>query len=263
MPIFQCRRCGHEFNKKAYYIDHVNRVNICLPILNDVSINITNFIELDGNFICNGCNKKYSSLYSLNRHSEKCPMLNQNKIISINKEENKEENKEVKNTFIYYFKDKLMFNTFDSLINYFKDISEQRKGNLFEIFCKNILLYTNKNIVNIWRICELPPLQQKKFEIFKDKGIDLIINDNNSYKAVQCKFRTDLKKVFKYEEISTFFGQLFLTELNGIFMTSVIKNCRELERTNKIEKYNYDFFIKFDGNNEFYNLLFSSNEFNI
>jgi hypothetical protein len=68
MVLYQCPRCGHNFSRKAYYLEHINRKNKCEPILKDVEPIETNFIKNSSRFICNDCNKTYSNQGNLKTH---------------------------------------------------------------------------------------------------------------------------------------------------------------------------------------------------
>jgi hypothetical protein len=50
MVMYKCRRCGHKFSRKSNYTRHVNNVNKCVYILEDIEINKTNFIIVDNDF---------------------------------------------------------------------------------------------------------------------------------------------------------------------------------------------------------------------
>jgi hypothetical protein len=265
MVVFKCPRCGHEFDKLKYYNDHVNRTNLCKPLFQDIVINNTNYIKVDKIFSCEYCKKNMTTKFGLQRHIKNC-YENPNNKPKIKQQEEKQQEQE---TSIIQFDKKIIttnskikFNTFDSLIKNFNDISEQRKGSLFEIYCKHVLLFQFKDIVNIWKICELPESIGQHLNIKYDKGIDLIVlYKNNIYKAVQCKFRTNIKKVFNFTDISTFIAQLYITNVHeGIFMSSVLKNCKEFD-IDKIIKHNYNYFKELDGNDLFYNILFNDTEF--
>ena len=38
MVLYLCHRCGYETKHKGSFVTHVNRKNICKPILDDISI---------------------------------------------------------------------------------------------------------------------------------------------------------------------------------------------------------------------------------
>jgi hypothetical protein len=38
MVNYKCNRCGYETKHKANFITHLNRKNICSPLLEDISI---------------------------------------------------------------------------------------------------------------------------------------------------------------------------------------------------------------------------------
>jgi transposase-like protein len=68
MVLYQCPRCGHNFNKKIHYTEHINKKNKCEAVLEDIEPNITNFIRNPHRFTCNICNKTYSTQDNLTKH---------------------------------------------------------------------------------------------------------------------------------------------------------------------------------------------------
>lgn len=74
MVLFQCPRCGYKFERKANYIDHINKKNICDYILNDIEPTSSNFIKLNYRFTCDKCNKTYANKGSLKEHA--CKPIN-------------------------------------------------------------------------------------------------------------------------------------------------------------------------------------------
>jgi hypothetical protein len=268
MVVFQCARCGKEFNDKSQYYNHVDKQKICNIILRDIFPNYVNFIELDRKFECEYCHKEFELKYYIKNHHNVCKNHPNNIQEQIQEEQTPVQIQEPIPAPVIVpepLPSHLLFNTFDGLIEYFEGISEKRKGTLFEIFCKHVLLYrdTDKTILSILRHSELTEDHKRNLNISTDKGIDLIIfHKIGTSIGVQCKYRTDIKKVFSYEDISTFLGQLYITYVHsGIFMTSVERNCKELASTNKITKYNYDYFKELDNDNVFYTTLFNDSEF--
>ena len=112
--IYNCARCSYETNHKGHFLNHLNRKNICKPILTDISIediknhynletSITSKITSNNSNIlicpskklqkpqknvvnkqCSYCCKEFSRIDNLNRHLKKCKM--KNNVLSENKE---------------------------------------------------------------------------------------------------------------------------------------------------------------------------------
>ena len=48
MVEYKCFRCGHTATQRCNFRNHLNRKNICIPILEDISINdIKNYYKID------------------------------------------------------------------------------------------------------------------------------------------------------------------------------------------------------------------------
>ena len=124
MVEYLCHRCGYNTNKRSNIIQHLNRKNICKPILADISIKDIqkhyNFeiqqvikneskmnpneskmnpneskIETEQKYKCNYCNKCYSTNSNMRKHEKTCKkkqetealVISQNdKIIKMEKE---------------------------------------------------------------------------------------------------------------------------------------------------------------------------------
>lgn len=284
--MFQCPRCSYKFQKKGHYINHVNKKYICDPILEDIEPTITNFIEVDHRHKCDNCKKTFRSKYGYDIHvckqdnySIKNKNINDNNNIkqinsenvqvidkSINEQFIKEnDNKQriiekIENDKPYVINNYVidLNNTFDGFINGIIIYSENIKGDLFEIYCYQVLLFndTNKEIENLWRHKDIPENIKKDLKITQDKGIDILVKyKNNTYKGVQCKFRSDISSNISYKHCATFIGQIYKPCINGgIYMVSTKNVCSDIkEHYNKIEFYTYNDFIKLDENDGFYN----------
>ena len=95
--IYNCVRCGYETKHKGHFKNHLNRKNICIPILEDISINdIKNYYKIDldikptnnpiepknnpskpiltqnNEFCCSYCNKIFKRQWHLSRHLNTC-----------------------------------------------------------------------------------------------------------------------------------------------------------------------------------------------
>lgn len=83
------------------------------------------------------------------------------------------------------------------------------KGDIFEEFCLLYLKYI-KNFNNVWLLKNVPQniliiLNMKR----QDMGIDIIIEHNNIYKAVQCKYKKNYpfkKNILSWKQLSTFYA---------------------------------------------------------
>ena len=105
------------------------------------------------------------------------------------------------------------------------------KGDLFEIFClkylKFVYLPKKYKIFNIWLLKETPTDVLERLNLKRhDMGIDIITQINDSYLAIQCKYRTKPKNKVTYgvtwKELSTFYAIVNRTGpyLNHIVMTN-------------------------------------------
>ena len=116
--IYNCVRCGYETKHKGHFKNHLNRKNICIPLLEDISINeIINYYNLDldkmnpleskmnpneskmnlkesknelDKLKCEYCCKFYSTNSNLNKHLKICKIKKktneQNKLILLKKD---------------------------------------------------------------------------------------------------------------------------------------------------------------------------------
>lgn len=83
------------------------------------------------------------------------------------------------------------------------------KGDVFEEFCVLYLKHI-KGYHNSWRLENVPDLILEKLSLKrKDMGIDLIVEKDDIYSAVQCKYKTPvgLKKIgITWKVLSTFYS---------------------------------------------------------
>ena len=112
MVYYECQRCGYNTTLRGNIKQHLNRKNICEPILDNISIeemkeiynlNETSKITSNNsnslicpskklqkpqknvvNNQCSYCCKEFSRIDNLNRHLKKCKM--KNNVLSENKE---------------------------------------------------------------------------------------------------------------------------------------------------------------------------------
>ena len=80
------------------------------------------------------------------------------------------------------------------------------KGDIFELFCVLNLKYI-KNYSNVWLLAETPldileMLSLRK----KDMGIDIIVENNGEFYAVQCKYKNNKSSCLSWKNLSTFYA---------------------------------------------------------
>lgn len=125
--------------------------------------------------------------------------------------------------------------TFDDFDNNLKNLSKNDKGIFFEIFCKFYfkLLPNNYNKEKIYLYNEIPLKLKIDLKLDKiDKGIDLIIYDNNdNIYTIQCKYKSDKSKV-PFGKLATFCASTYAfdLEVNGaILFTNSYDVCDKLK----------------------------------
>jgi hypothetical protein len=234
---FSCEDCGKEYEHYYHYTDHID---LCKDKKNKEQ-SLREQVEMLQEQL-EYCGKKLSFKHDLPVHYKTCKEKP--------KEEIKEEIKESTEETEYKTVDKSNNNVklssiknFNEFTNCIYPLSENLKGYIFEFLCKCVLLYNDKNITNIWLYKEIPKPIKKELKISNiDKGYDMLVEYDDYYKIVQCKFRSNVLKKVNYSDLSSFVGQITLTNCNGIFMTNTTHNCKEIENCTTIEKYNNDFF---------------------
>jgi hypothetical protein len=103
-------------------------------------------------------------------------------------------------------------NVYNKPITNFYDLTHNNnkkiKGDIFEIFCVLYLKFI-KNYSNVWLLSETPNdilemLSLKK----KDMGIDIIVENNGHFFAVQCKYKNtkSTSKTLSWKNLSTFYA---------------------------------------------------------
>jgi hypothetical protein len=72
--IIECDRCGGEFKKLSNIRRHLNRVNICMPLKNDISIKELKdkYSYKKGIYKCENCDKVYKTAVGKCKHKKKC-----------------------------------------------------------------------------------------------------------------------------------------------------------------------------------------------
>lgn len=140
-------------------------------------------------------------------------------------------------------------NQFDDIYNVTKNLSKKEKGDLFELLTYYLFKLDprlNNNLQNIWLYSNIPILIKKNLQLpMKDKGIDLLVQINNDYYAIQCKFRQKYETIITWKEVSTFFGLTFGINnkiKGGFFVTNTYDLCNEVIKSIKVEPIFGDFF---------------------
>ena len=71
-PHYMCKRCSYKTEKKSSIINHINRVKICEPYLEDVDLKKNDIQKIILTKIytkeCIYCNKYFEYISSLKRH---------------------------------------------------------------------------------------------------------------------------------------------------------------------------------------------------
>lgn len=132
---------------------------------------------------------------------------------------------------------------FDKVCSCLDEISDRKtRGTYFEWFAKLVLLHDPRyaNFVkSCWLLDELPHKIWVLLRIPEnDIGIDLVIETHdNTYFAVQVKYRKNIEIVINWSELSTFFGLTFgisnkfekgIFFTNTIMPTKYIKECKNI-----------------------------------
>lgn len=88
------------------------------------------------------------------------------------------------------------------------------RGDIFEEFCVLYLKFI-KGYTNVWLLCDVPDnlLTQLKMKR-QDMGIDIVVQTNDEYYAVQCKYKkrtNSPKNVLSWTTLSTFYAMCLRT----------------------------------------------------
>ena len=72
MKFYECPRCGYKTEQKARMRYHINRKNICPPIVKDINLDKNKILEGIGKLVksCKYCNKEFSRPDTKNRHEK-------------------------------------------------------------------------------------------------------------------------------------------------------------------------------------------------
>lgn len=83
--------------------------------------------------------------------------------------------------------------------------STKRIGDIFEMFCKQYMSKVYPT-ANVWLLCEVPEEILIKLNLTRhDVGIDMIINEDETFMACQCKYKGN-KQYVTWKELSTFYA---------------------------------------------------------
>jgi superfamily II DNA or RNA helicase len=140
---------------------------------------------------------------------------------------------------------------FETIGEYLENLSclslEDNFSFVFEVFAKNFLLLDERlsyRVKNVYLFQEIPVNILKKLKLpTKDKGIDLIIETiDETYIAVQVKYRSNINKVIPWGDLSTFEA---LTLRNdkfeyGILFSNTLEPCEDLKENKKMIFYMND-----------------------
>jgi len=112
------------------------------------------------------------------------------------------------------------------------------KGDIFEEFCVLYLKHV-KNYNNVWLLKDVPDeiLTQLKMKR-QDMGIDLIVEHEHIFYAVQCKYKKGIiykKNILSWKQLSTFYALCMRTGPfeKYIIMTNCDYTRHQGEKTNK------------------------------
>lgn len=152
--------------------------------------------------------------------------------------------------------------TFDDLYEYTENMTAKEKGDMFEyvtyfIFKLSPLL--NIGLTNIWMYSDIPQHILTKLNLpSKDKGIDLLLEKEKKYYAIQSKFRQNPNTIIKWGELGTFYGLTFGVgeEISGAyFVTNTTDMCNEVNNSKKVKVIKNTFFNNDLPHNFFKNII--------
>jgi hypothetical protein len=105
-------------------------------------------------------------------------------------------------------------------------------GDIFEDFC--YLYFLIKKVDHVWTTKNIPDDLRKTLSLpQKDMGIDLIIQEKNTYSAIQVKYRKKTKKtnILSWTELSTFYASCLNT---GPWKKHIVfTNCDSIHRVGR------------------------------
>jgi predicted helicase len=82
--------------------------------------------------------------------------------------------------------------------------NKKKRGDIFEEFC-TLYLLNIKKYSNVWLLKDVPENILVKLQLKRqDMGIDIIVENNGLYKAVQCKYKKHVSRLSIFNEFKTF-----------------------------------------------------------
>ena len=131
--------------------------------------------------------------------------------------------------------------SFDDVYNITSKMSLLEKGNLFEIITYYLFKLSptlNTKLQNIWLYKDIPTKIIHDLNLpDRDKGIDILLDIDGEYYAVQSKFRQDKNSTVSWGELSTFFGLSFgITDKikGGYLVTNTYDVCDQVTKSSKV-----------------------------
>lgn len=132
------------------------------------------------------------------------------------------------------------FNSFSDIYTIVKSFTNKEKGDLFEELTKYIFLYHHRYrfyTKQVWLFNEIPQNVMQFLNLPPtDQGIDLVLVDkNDKYYAIQCKFKIKTDKKIPCKNLGTFYGLTFgiASKFSGGFY---VTNTDEIPRIFKTSK---------------------------
>jgi len=210
MVKYKCLRCGYIASQRSHFKNHINRKNICKPILEDISMEqikiyykIDNYTDLlhiaspncsklfynKSNATCEYCLKTFSRNDSLQRHLKTCKKKNTSNVLTINQNEetNKikseiEQLKNMKQTELNEIKN------IKKLYVLGTKIREHEKKELKNI--KKIKTEQLKELTEIKKYIEDLKTKEKEKELkeFEEKEIEELKSNLDIYKFRTCTY---------------------------------------------------------------------------
>jgi hypothetical protein len=160
MVIYSCPDCDKKFKDKQDYTRHLNRKNSCIKK------------ENDNKYVCNICNKVFSSQFSMKRHQREICIKKQNEEILLNKI------KEIEET-LYNLKNNKSnikniqnVNTTNNNNNIYNNIQQNinNVNNYFNVDTlpvgkEDVSFLTDKGIINMLKIMDIEDIHSNLIEI--------------------------------------------------------------------------------------------------
>jgi len=98
------------------------------------------------------------------------------------------------------------------------------RGDIFEEFCATYLRRVCR-YEDVWLLADAPDATLEQLGMKRrDMGIDIVVHDNGSFYAVQCKFKKNTEHGVGWKELSTFYALCMRT---GPWKKHIVMtNCR-------------------------------------